>query len=137
MRSAAGVLLITWALVGLQGTEARAQGAREGTARVLEDSSAATADTAVRGRSNFDVDVVRMQMPDGPGVWFVLYRIANGTLKRFAPFGAVQRASFAAASYVWTNDSTVIITLRDASGRSLAGFQITGYQSRGNIQRLP
>ena len=138
MRRIAQVVFVSGVCGGLLCGGARAQAAREGTARVLySDSALRGPDTVVTGRRDFDVDVVRTQMPQGPTLWFLLYRTENGRLERFYPFAAVERAAFETASFAWADDTTVVITLRDANGSRVAGFRITGYRGSGNIQRLP
>ncbi len=132
------VLILTAACGGFLCTGARAQAAHQGTARVLAgDSSLGGPDTAVVGRRDFDVDVVRTRMPEGPTLMFLLYRVENGVLRRFSPFGAAQGAAFATATYAWDNDTTVVVTLRDGAGGRVAGFRIAGYRGQGHIQRLP
>src|SRR5512142_1654156 len=117
MRRIAQVVFVTGVCGGLLCTGARAQAVREGTARVLlSDSALRGPDSVVTGRTNFDVDVVRTQTPQGPTLWFVLYRTESGRLERFHSFAAVERAAFETASYAWADDTTVVITLRAAGG---------------------
>ena len=119
------------------GTVMGPNGPRAGVARILGDETLrGTSDTATSGHSDFDVEVIRWRMADKPSLFFALYRRHEGVLRRFMPFAAEDSTSFAAASYAWTNDSTVVIRLQDAGGRSVAAYQITGYQDRGNIMRL-
>ncbi len=117
-------------------TPAAAPAASERTARVLDnDSMLRGGDSAVAGRSDFDVEVLHRQA-ERPTLWFVLYRRQDGVLRRFMPFAAEDTTQFAAVTYAWSNDSTVVIRLRDAAGRPVAGYQITGYLRNGNIRRL-
>ncbi len=135
MRTKSLVLFTTTAAAMLLCTEARAQAPHQGSAQVLNADSVQI-DTAVAGHKDYDVEVVRMTM-EGPTVMFYLYRMSDGAVKRYTPFGASQKQPFVTATYTWTDDSTVVIRLQDARGNPVSGYRITGYKGKGSMQRLP
>ncbi len=136
MRTVAPVVCAALAWGGLLATAACAQGVRGGAAPVLDTDSAFAADTAVARHRDFDVEVARRREADGVVLMFLIYQEADGALRRFAAFASPDGATFSAASYEWTNDTTVVVRLRRADGSPVAGFQILGSRSR-SVQRLP
>ncbi len=136
MRTFARVLSIAVVCGGMLGTGALAQGVRGGAATVLDTDSAFAADTALARHRDFDVAVAWKREAGGAVLMFLVYRRMDGALRRFAAFTSPDGADFSAATYEWTDDTTVVVRLRRADGSPVADFRIAGARSR-SVQRLP